>query len=560
MPESSSNQTSFLTEEQENQALEVGHALLTGDVGTTPSVLAGDIAEVRNNCTLGAARIPVTTKDDHGRDVELDAFAAAPLLGRTHPVVILPAGLTKIGWKMYYGAIVRLLLRGYAIVAYSERGLGDSTGQLTVAGPEDITDAREVIDWTLGQDNLRADPGNIGMLGLSYGSGISQLTALADPRVKAVVALSTWADLGEALYDNSTRHMKAARELAEVSTEPSAGLTKVLENFEKNENIDEVLTWARDRSPAHKPAVEGHYAPTFFTTYWHETIFPANQLLDYIDRYPGPKRVDSAVGDHGAVDVLGTATGIPQRTPDAGYAWFDRHLRGIDNGIDRDGILHTETMHTFAISTAPDVATWSKTPQRLFLVAPTDEEADGLLEPTQPTSYLQSFQAGTQQVQMTSALIFGGWRERFGFPDHQSLAAVKRREAAVWKIPSLFTEAQHIAGIPTMRLTVTPPDKTITLITYLFDHNPAADTLTLITHAATTLDTLEPAPTDITFRLQAADYHVPADHQLVLITDTRDPLYDDGHTITTGAVELSDVKGPAYLDIPMIPSPRAFAS
>ncbi|MEU4651466.1 hypothetical protein [Nocardia fluminea] len=91
--------------------------------------------------------------------------------------------------------------------------------------------------------------------------------------MKAVVALSTWSDLGEALYDNQTRHLLAAEALAAISEKPSAELVKVLEDFRTNTDIEDVLTYARRRSPAHL-LDKRRRVPTFFTSYWHETIFP----------------------------------------------------------------------------------------------------------------------------------------------------------------------------------------------------------------------------------------------------------------------------------------------
>ncbi|WP_261558811.1 CocE/NonD family hydrolase [Frankia tisae] len=40
-------------------------------------------------------------------------------------------------------------IRGYLAVAYSERGLADSTGKIDVAGPRDRADGSAVIDWIL---------------------------------------------------------------------------------------------------------------------------------------------------------------------------------------------------------------------------------------------------------------------------------------------------------------------------------------------------------------------------------------------------------------------------
>ncbi|MGN2637672.1 CocE/NonD family hydrolase [Nocardia takedensis] len=530
----------LLSPDQEADVDRVVTDLLTGVSAGVPADLVDDIAKVREQCRLGAERIP-------GAGVMLDGFAAWPLFGGPHPLVVLPAGLDPKGWKMYSGAIVRLLMRGYAVVAYTERGLPGSEGELTVAGPEDVADGIAVIDWALDHDRLDVDRDRVGMMGISYGSGISQLVAAADDRVGAVVALSTWADLGEALYDNGTRHLMAVEALAAISEHPSADLLRVLADFRANENIGEVLEWAAPRSPAR---VSQRRVPTFFTSYWHETIFPQNQLLDHFDRYQGDKRLDLAIGDHGAVEIPGLTLGVHTRTTEAAYDWLDHHLRGVDNGIDRDGLVHIETMHNFAKEAAADLKSWIRPSRRYYLEAPEAGSTDGVLTELSTSGYGQSIQVGDAQVRAASTLVFDGFLERLLMPKRQRLAEVDRRAAAVWSTEG-FREPQRVAGIPELQVTVTPSEDEVTVIAYLFDLQPFTGALTIITHAAVTVDDAvagEPAPVHI--RLQATDYRIRAGHKLVLIVDTRDPLYGedntDGSTIT-----LSDHHGAAFVDVPL---------
>ncbi|WP_431950596.1 CocE/NonD family hydrolase [Nocardia lijiangensis] len=532
----------LLSSDQESDVDAVVRDLLTGDAAGVPADLVDDIAAVRTQCRLGTEKIP------GAGGVLLDAFAAWPLTGGPHPLIILPAGLDPSGWKMYGGAIIRLLMRRYAVVAYTERGLPGSEGELTVAGPEDVADGRKVVDWALANSRLDADRDAIGMLGISYGSGISQLVANADPRVKAVVALSTWADLGAALYDNRTRHILAAEALAAISDRPSAELVKVLDDFRKNTNIDEVLEWAKPRSPAHLNSAGRQSVPTFFTSYWHETIFPQNQLLDYFDRYTGPKRLDLAIGDHGAVEIPGLTLGVYTRTTEAAYDWLDHHLRGVDNGIDRDGVVHTETMDTFVVKAAADLKSWSKSMLRYYLTAPSGGSIDGTLTAAPTPKYSQSIQAGTEQVQAASTLVFDGFLERLLMPKRQLLDDVDRSAAAVWTTEP-FSRPQRIAGAPEVQFTVTPSDKTVTAIAYLFDLNPFTGKMRIITHAAVTVQPEVDRP-PVNIRLQAADYWIPAGHKLTMIVDTKDHLYGD-ETIAGSTVTLSDEHGPAYVDVPM---------
>ncbi|MCX4090978.1 CocE/NonD family hydrolase [Nocardia sp. alder85J] len=540
MSEIRPDQLRLLAPDQEADVLAVVDDLLTGDATGVPAYLAEDIAAIRPLSRFGQVKIP------GAGGVLLDAIAAWPLTGGPHPLIVLPAGLDPTGWKMYSGAVIRLLLRRYAVVAYTERGLPGSEGELTVAGPEDVVDGSRVIDWALAHPDLDADPERIGMAGISYGSGISQLVAQADPRVRAVVALSTWADLGEALYSDHTRHIMAADALASISEHPSAELLDVLRAFRENVDIDRVLEYARRRSPAGIPPHELRSVPTFFTSYWHETIFPQNQLLDYFSRFPGPKRLDLAVGDHGAVEIPGLLLGVYTRTTEAAYDWLDRYVRGVDNGIDSDGAVHTETMYSFTMTASRDLASWSEPARSYHLAPPTGESRDGRLV-SEPTSFEQTIRAGDPHVHAVNQLVFDGFLERLLMPVRQQLADVDRTTAAVWRTPAPFLKPRHLAGIPEFRITVGTSGAAVTVVVYLFDFNPLTGSLRIVTHAPATVHPTAPGqPVPIEVRLQATDYRVPLGHHLVLVLATEDPLYA-GETEPGDTVTLS---GPGRLDLP----------
>ncbi|MFI1919452.1 CocE/NonD family hydrolase [Nocardia sp. NPDC020380] len=539
------DQLRLLAPDQEADALAVVHDLLTGDTKGVPQYLAEDIAAVRAQSMLTAVKI----SGEGG--VQLDALAAWPLGDGPHPLIVLPAGLDQSGWKMYSGAIIRLLMRRYAVVAYTERGLADSGGELTVAGPEDVEDGAAVIDWALAHPQMKVDADKVGMAGISYGSGISQLVANRHPAVKAVVALSTWADLGEALYDNQTPHIKAADALASISEHPSAELLKVLDDFRNNTNIEGVLEYAKPRSPAQVSPSEQRAVPTFFTTYWHETIFPQNQLLEYFTRYPGPKRLDIAVGDHGAVEIPGALLGVYTRTTEAAYDWFDHYLRGVDNGIDQDGAVHTESMYSFTLATAPDLESWPNPQRRYYFTTPNAGSPDGTLTLEPPQSFTQSIRAGDQHVDAASALVTDGFLERLLMPRRQKLAEVDRTAAAVWTTPHPFLTPHHIAGLPEVRLTVTPATESATVIAYLFDFNPFTGNLRIVTHAAASVQNHEPGrPAGLAFQLKATDYRIPIGHKLAVIIGAKDPLYRD-ESDTGSTITLSTTQSPAYIDIPI---------
>ncbi|MGW4094903.1 CocE/NonD family hydrolase [Nocardia sp. NPDC004750] len=541
MTSSNPNRLRLVTPEQEAAAKAIVSKLLTGEDTGAPADLDIDLASSRTQSRIRAVKIPSS-------GVELDALAAEPLTAGPHPLVVLPAGLDELGWKMYGGAIVRLLLRGYAVVAYTERGLPGSEGELTVAGPEDIADASAVIDWALA--NMKADYDAVGMMGLSYGSGISLLTANTDYRVKAVVALSAWADLAEALYDNDTPHALAAEKLAEVSEQPSKELLAVLEDFRAGD-MDAVYRYGRPRSPAHnQDGLTSRSVPLFLSTYWHETIFPQNQLVRFATNYEGPVRLDVAVGDHGAVEIPGVLFGLPTRTTEGAYKWLDRFLRGMSNGIDTDGKLHLETMHSFAMSANANLIEWGSVAHNFKLHPPAAGSTDGLImDGGTPDGFEATFTIGTEQVYAAEALVVDGIQERLRKPRSQQLSAVDRKHAAVWSTPP-WPDAIRVSGIPVISMSASTTADSVTVVAYLFDRDSSTDTMLLITHAAVTLTPYQ-RKDQIVLWLQATDYEVAQGHNLTLIIDAQDRLYTfPGKPVSPGTVTLSARTTPITLAIP----------
>ncbi|WP_181687743.1 CocE/NonD family hydrolase, partial [Xanthomonas oryzae] len=117
------------------------------------------------------------------------------------PLIVMPASWALPNLE-YLGRATALASDGYVVVSYTSRGFWDSAGQIDIAGPDRVEDVRAVIDWALA--HTPANPHAIGASGISYGAGISLLAAERDPRIKAVAALSGWADLQASLYSNRT--------------------------------------------------------------------------------------------------------------------------------------------------------------------------------------------------------------------------------------------------------------------------------------------------------------------------------------------------------------------
>lgn len=101
----------------------------------------------------------------------------------------------------------QLAERGFAVLAYSARGFGGSTGRISMNAPDfEVRDARAIVDQLADRpeivQDVEGDP-RVGFAGGSYGGALALLVAGYDDRVDAVAADITWNDLESALFPQS---------------------------------------------------------------------------------------------------------------------------------------------------------------------------------------------------------------------------------------------------------------------------------------------------------------------------------------------------------------------
>jgi ABC-2 type transport system ATP-binding protein len=100
-----------------------------------------------------------------------------------------------------------LAARGFVALAWSARGFGRSTGQITLDSPDhEVADASRLIDYLATRPEVQRDgPGDprVGVTGVSYGGALALLLAGYDHRVDAIAPAITWNDLGQALFPNA---------------------------------------------------------------------------------------------------------------------------------------------------------------------------------------------------------------------------------------------------------------------------------------------------------------------------------------------------------------------
>ncbi|MGW2824049.1 CocE/NonD family hydrolase [Streptomyces sp. NPDC001443] len=454
---------------------------------------------------------------------------------RRYPLIVLPTswGLPQVE---YLAQARRLADSGYVVLTYNVRGFWQSGGEIEVAGPSDTADASRVIDWALA--HTPADAGHIGMAGVSYGAGISLLAAAHDPRIKAVTALSGWADLIDSIYSGRTQHVQATALLdvaGAVTGRESAEARQVFDDFYSSNLAREqaLLAWGRQRSPAtYLDRLNANGPAVMLANAWGDTIFPANQYADFYEKLTGPKRLEFRPGDHATAELTGLF-GLPNDVwTDAGR-WFDHYLKGVDNGIDREQPVELKSRSTGGYEGYPDWKSVGAATRKFGLSGTTtihtnvDSGADG-------------------GIVLLSSLFDQVAR----VPPMASIPLLPRRWAAVWQ-SERYPTAQRVRGTARLHTTVTPTRESGTLVAYLYDVGPLG-LGRLVSNAPYTFHGRTPGePFGLDLDLFSTAYDVPAGHRLALVVDTVDPLYIEHNPSGAQLTFSSPADDPSYVTVPL---------
>jgi len=141
---------------------------------------------------------------------QLKAGQDAPLIIHTHGF-----GLSRMkrpemslyGFLLPTGQIAKKAWKdGYWVISYDQRGHGNSQGKIRLTDPKkEAQDVISIMNWAennlpqlaKNQNGVRA-----GMIGESYAGGVQYLASALDPRLQAIVPITTWYDIVNSLAPN----------------------------------------------------------------------------------------------------------------------------------------------------------------------------------------------------------------------------------------------------------------------------------------------------------------------------------------------------------------------
>ncbi|GGQ69615.1 alpha/beta fold hydrolase [Streptomyces althioticus] len=499
--------------------------------GTWTAVASDDEPPVRR-----ADRVMAT---DDGVRIDTSFFTSGPE-GR-RPAVLLGHGFG--GSKEDVRAQAEDLARdGYAVLTWSARGFGRSTGKIGLNDPEgEVADVSRLLDWLAEQPEIQLDKDGdprVGMAGNSYGGAIALLGAGYDDRVDAVAPAITYFDLAEALFPDGVfkklwagAFVTSGGGCARFEPELCAMYERVAESGVPDAQARTLL---EARSPA--AVADRIDVPTLLMQGQTDSLFPLGQAdaaARAIRANGAPVKVDWLAGGHDGGDPETDRLHARVR------AWFDRYLKG-DKGAD--------TGPAFRVT-------------RTGGVDSTDGQAQ--LRGASADAY-PGLHSGERSVRLT------GREQRFANPAGASPPAVSALpgiggSGGLSQLSSLgigvsldfpgqharfesapVTRDLHVTGSPTVTARVRSTSDDAVLFAKLYDVGPDGRQQVLPSQLVTPVRVEDArAGKDVELTLPAVDHEVRKGHRLRLVLASTDLAYASPAAPATYTVALrSDLTVP----------------
>ncbi|MBJ8346284.1 CocE/NonD family hydrolase [Antrihabitans sp. YC2-6] len=295
------------------------------------------------------------------RDFDLSGIGLGGLTDLTRT---LPGGIARS-----FAVDRKLIQSGYTQVVVDVRGTGFSQGEWQVFQEREQTDTVEVIDWASRQP---WSTGDIGMNGISY-SAINQVHAAEHrpPALKAIFPVEPGSDLTRDVLATGgaigvgfippwllgVNLLKLVPDvqsivtgnfdwqwLADRAANPMVFVQTIIEAFTV-QSVPEIppdLYAVLDEGSPLREAWRGDPSqiriPTFVVGGWHDIFtYSEPRIYNAIPLPPGQKQLVMGDTYHATPASDYGRPGQPPRIDVLQRAWFDKWLKGIDNGIDSYG-------------------------------------------------------------------------------------------------------------------------------------------------------------------------------------------------------------------------------
>lgn len=476
----------------------------------------------------------------NGVRIDTSYFTSGPS-GARHPAVLLAHGFggTKDDTRQQAEDLAR---DGYAVLTWSARGFGKSTGKIGLNDPKgEVEDVSRLIDWLAKQPQVQLDKSGdprVGVAGASYGGAISLLAAGYDTRVDAIAPAITYWNLADALFPNGV----FKKLWAGIFVNSGGGCDKfeaqLCQMYERVAETGKPDAQARQLLESRSPSAVGSRikVPTLLLQGQTDSLFPLGQAdaaAQAIRANGAPVDVDWIAGGHDGGDM---ETGRVQARV---RAWFDRYLKddkGTDTGpafrVTRTGGVDSTDGTAQLRGATGDTYPGLESGRRSFSLRGTEQRFDNPPGATPPGVSALPGLGGAGGLAQLSSLGVG---VSLDFPGQYA-----RFESAPVR------SGLRITGSPTVTVHVKSTDDDAVLFAKVYDVGPGGGTPVLPSQLVTPVRVEgAKAGKDVTITLPAIDHEVEQGHRLRLVLASTDLGYASPAAPATYTVSLKgDLKVP----------------
>jgi predicted acyl esterase len=414
---------------------------------------------------------------------------------------------------------------GYRSFLYNPRGWHSSDGTTTLDYALLTRDAQKALDWL----TSAYATGRIGATGISEGGGLSLLLAAADSRLSAVGVLSGWTDLTHSSLGATTRVSWSLilGTLVLAFGDPGAMLEDAIRKARQQPPIDPEAM-KRAISPwYHLAALNEKQVPIFLSHALDDTLFPANQVVDFYHQLTGPKHLEINRGCHACIEIVNASN--PEALPWSSLrAWFDDYLKG-GRQSEAEGSIRIAYKNRDLDLTLQDFAWREPRVETQYLV----HSPEGYQLTQTPTA---STGRGPRVVQLAQDVSGIGTGTPMLSPllNLRWLKTVKvpvtniRRPFALSFVGAPRIEPTTIYGSPKLTLTLQSRAGRGMIVAHLVDLKDGQTSGELITHGVYTWTEKDRRPTgEISFQIElySVAWQLEAGHRLAVVLNGSDVEY-----------------------------------
>ncbi|MEU6220099.1 alpha/beta fold hydrolase [Streptomyces sp. NPDC047022] len=293
--------------------------LALAGVGTWTAVASDDAPAVRRTDRVM----------DMGGGVRIDTSYFTSASGGRRPAVLLAHGFGGSKDEVK-GQAEDLARDGYAVLTWSARGFGRSTGKIGLNDPKgEVTDVSKLIDWLAKRPEVELDrPGDprVGVAGASYGGAIALLAAGYDHRVDAIAPAITYWNLADALFPDDVFKKLWAGVFINSGGGCERFTPELCQMYNRVAESGQPDARARALLEERSPSAVGKdiKVPTLLVQGQSDSLFPlgqADEAARAIRVGGAPVDVDWIAGGHDGGDLE------TDRVQARVTAWFDHYLK-----------------------------------------------------------------------------------------------------------------------------------------------------------------------------------------------------------------------------------------